>query len=156
MKGTNDPSAKKSYDIQQRALKLVANSMYGCLGFSSSRFYCKPMAALITALGRMNLQKAADVAVATFPELAVVYGDTDSIMVNTNVKADTPVNRKVLAKDVNKMYPKLREAKAFGYKIKKELNKTYKKMFLELDEIFLRFHLLKKKKICCITISRIS
>ena len=44
-------------NIRQQALKLTANAMYGCLGFSHSCFYVRPIAALVTALGRETLQK---------------------------------------------------------------------------------------------------
>ena len=62
LKKEKNVKKRETYEIRQMALKLTANSMYGCLGFSHSRFYAKPLAALVTSLGRDTLQATADVA----------------------------------------------------------------------------------------------
>ena len=97
---------KTQLDTRQKALKLTANSLYGCLGFGSSRFHAKPIAALVTSLGRDTLQRTVDLA-QTQLGMDVIYGDTDSIMINTGVRDD------------------LAQVKTLGKQVKQEVNKLY-------------------------------
>jgi DNA polymerase elongation subunit (family B) len=62
-------------------IQIMANSMYGCLGFTFSRFYAKPLAEMITMQGRELLQRTVEATQSR--GLDVVYGDTDSIFVNS-------------------------------------------------------------------------
>jgi DNA polymerase alpha subunit A len=117
---------RATWDVKQQALKLTANSMYGCLGYTRSRFYARPLAALTTSKGREILQSTKDLAESTHA-LRVIYGDTDSVMVNTNVD-------------------NVLEALQMGREFQKSVNERYELLEIEIDHIFRRLLLHAKKK----------
>ena len=86
------------------AIKLAANSMCGCLGFSYPRFFAKHLAALVTGKGREILLRTKDLIQKM--NLDVIYGDTDSVMVNTNSNDYEEVFKlgREVKQAVNKLY----------------------------------------------------
>jgi DNA polymerase elongation subunit (family B) len=94
MKGEKDPERYALLDAEQLAYKLTGNSLYGQLGSGTFKIRLQALAASVTAYGRKQILFAKD-AIEKFygPEAGrkdccakVMYGDTDSLFVEFNVR----------------------------------------------------------------------
>ncbi|KAM0672397.1 type-B DNA-directed DNA polymerase [Ordospora colligata] len=117
-------------EVRQKALKLTANSMYGCLGSHGSRFCNYTMACYITFKGRELLMESKRIAEEDCG-MKIVYGDTDSVMVYCGIPG------------MNVNYVKAIEKASV---LKDAINGRYRNIEIGIEKVFKKLLLYKKKK----------
>ena len=75
MKASDDPQQKKALDVQQQAIKRLANTMYGIYGFPRFRWYSFECAKAITSWGRQYIKSS--IKKAEEYGFYAIYADTD-------------------------------------------------------------------------------
>jgi DNA polymerase elongation subunit (family B) len=86
MKTTSDPFVLAILNGLQLAFKVVANSLYGQTGAGTSAIFFYAIAESTTAIGRERLHFAKKIVEENFENAKIIYGDTDSIFINFNLK----------------------------------------------------------------------
>lgn len=127
MKKANDEE-KRTLNAKQLAIKDMSNSFYGYTGYIRARLYLLDVANSVTSYGRKNIEKTRIHVEKNFSELKVVYGDTDSIFVETKLT-------------------NLDEAKKMGDEISKSVTDALPGVLeLQFEKIYRTFLILTKKR----------
>lgn len=89
LKEATDPFVRAVLDGRQLALKVSANSVYGFTGATVGKMCCLAISGTVTAYGRNMIEHTKSVVESHYTkangyeaDCHVVYGDTDSVMVN--------------------------------------------------------------------------
>ncbi|XP_037933784.1 DNA polymerase delta catalytic subunit [Teleopsis dalmanni] len=93
LKVETDPFKQKVLDGRQLALKISANSVYGFTGAQVGKLPCLEISGSVTAYGRTMIEMTKNEVESHYTrengyenDAVVIYGDTDSVMVNFGVK----------------------------------------------------------------------
>jgi DNA polymerase alpha subunit A len=137
---------KQNIEMVQMSLKLAANSMFGCLGATSFRFYSKEFAATIAFIGRCCLKRALNVSVQN--STINIMGDTDSLLVTAkeydNVQSTSGVTPSKLTTLIQ----------VSGNTIMHEVNKQFTHIRLAESEVYRKVYILKKKQYAALCLKR--
>ncbi|MCM8804223.1 MAG: hypothetical protein NC833_03095 [Candidatus Omnitrophica bacterium] len=132
----------EKYRLIQDAIKELANSMYGILGDSQSRYFNQNIAEAITLTGQYLINKAIEFF--KMAGLEIIYGDTDSVFIydkndNVNIKETLEIFHiwleDILKKEfnINKSYILLQYNKKLS-KVFFVSKKKYAMRIIEIDD----------------------
>jgi DNA polymerase delta subunit 1 len=82
LKKETDPFKRAVLDGRQLALKVSANSVYGFTGATIGSLPCLQISSSVTGFGREMIEETKRRVEESYPGAIVIYGDTDSVMVN--------------------------------------------------------------------------
>lgn len=118
----------KSYDLIQYAVKVLANSVYGVLGYSTFRLFDIRIAETITKFGQEIIKYT--ISISNEKNHKVIYGDTDSIFIETNNKSYNELL--LLSKEISNSYKTF--TNMFGIEksyLELEFEKVYEAIFFK-------------------------
>ncbi len=92
MNAATDEFERSVQNGRQLALKMSCNSVYGFFGVNPQKglMSCKPVAAVTTLKGRTFIEAAKSYVEKSYAGSSVIYGDTDSIMINWGPNVSIP------------------------------------------------------------------
>eukprot|EP01018_Ginkgo_biloba_P018764 Gb_15180 [translate_table: standard] len=130
-----DPFEKAVLDGRQLALKISANSVYGFTGATVGQLPCLEISSSVTSYGRQMIEHTKRLVEERFTTLGgyqynaeVVYGDTDSVMVQFGV-------------------PTVEEAMGLGKEAADYISGTFTKPIkLEFEKVYYPYLLISKKR----------
>lgn len=140
LRGDFQPGTEEyeKYDRQQAAVKVIMNSLYGVLGWDKFRLYDREMGAAVTATGRDVIKYTGNVVTRRGNE--VIYGDTDSVMVELggDISITEALDESMsLVTEINQSYKRFAQ---------EELNAEEHRFQIEFEKLYRRFYQAGKKK----------
>jgi len=168
------------YDADQSAIKVSANSMYGCYGAKSGFIPFIEGAASVTAMGRKSILSTIQYIIKTYNNSKLVYGDTDSCMIcfdTQNAKDTFELSRNACKKSTHFLRSELlgvsenymvmcgdkqktlNDINSDDIKYLSDSDKILKLTYdgyalnLAVDNIYSRFVLLSKKRYCAYSVN---
>ncbi len=126
------------YDMQQNVLKVIMNTYYGVSGYTRFRLFDREIGSAVTSVGRAIIEHTRKVIERQGHK--VIYGDTDSCMVQLPPDADretTIDTARAIEKALNASYQE------FAHR---ELNADVHYFSIKFEKIYARFFQAGKKK----------